>query len=207
MLSDLVVRLLITLWLIDLSIYDVRCRQLPHALTTLPLLVVGGLISLNEIAGLTGLAPDWNNTAAVLAFASVLLSDTPLAMMPGLAAVLVAFALGTSSGQIWVGLWLLTLGLNKAGIIGEGDAKTIMILVVVYPDIRLLIVLAIMLPLCGLVLLWWRARAALPMWLLAITRDLLAWRVPAHTGETGQMNLPMLPMLTLGTLIYVWGLR
>ena len=202
-------RISITLWLITLSVLDVRRRQLPHTLTTLPLIVIGGLISIRAVASIFGLAvpgQDWDNAAILLAFAAILLSDTWLAIWPALAAVGSVFLFGTSIGQVIVITWLLVLGMSKAGILGEGDAKVIMILLALYPDARLGVVLVVTLALVGIGLMLVQLRAATSLWLLSIARDLLAFKVPARTGETGVLNMPLVPLLATGALIYLWGL-
>jgi len=202
-------RISITLWLITLSVLDVRRRQLPHTLTTLPLIVIGGLISIRAVASIFGLAvpgQDWDNAAILLAFATILLSDTWLAIWPALAAVGSVFLFGTSIGQVIVITWLLVLGMSKAGILGEGDAKVIMILLALYPDARLGVVLVVTLALVGIGLMLVQLRAATSLWLLSIARDLLAFKVPARTGETGVLNMPLVPLLATGALIYLWGL-
>ena len=202
-------RILVTLWLITLSVFDVRRRQLPHTLTTLPLIVIGGLISIRAVASIFGLAvpgQDWDNAAILLAFATILLSDTWLAIWPALAAVGSVFLFGTSIGQVIVITWLLVLGMSKAGILGEGDAKVIMILLALYPDARLGVVLVVTLALVGIGLMLVQLRAATSLWLLSIARDLLAFKVPARTGETGVLNMPLVPLLATGALIYLWGL-
>ena len=202
-------RILVTLWLITLSVFDVRRRQLPHTLTTSPLLVIGGLISIRAVASIFGLAvpgQDWDNAAILLAFAAILLSDTWLAVWPALAAVGSAFLFGTSIGQVIVITWLLVLGMSKAGILGEGDAKVIMILLALYPDARLGAVLLVTLALVGIGLMLVQMRAATSLWLLSIARDLLAFKVPARTGETSVLNMPLVPLLATGALIYLWSL-
>jgi hypothetical protein len=201
-------RILVTLWLITLSVFDVRRRQLPHTLTTLPLIVIGGLISIRAVAsifGLAGTGQDWNNAAILLAFAAILLSDTWLAVWPALAAVGSVFLFGTSIGQVIVITWLLALSMSKAGILGEGDAKVSMILLALYPDARLGAVLLVTLALVGIGLMLVQMRAATSFWLLSIARDLLAFKVPARTGEVGVLNVPLAPLLAIGALIYLWG--
>lgn len=211
-------RILVTLWLITLSVFDMRRRQLPHTLTTLPLIVIGGLISIRAVLSLLrldmpgqdwdGIVPifGWDNAVVLLAFASILLSDTWLAVWPALAAFGSAFLFGTSIGQVIVITWLLALGMSKAGILGEGDAKVIMILLALYPDARLGAVLLVTLTLVGIGLMLVQLRAATSLWLLAIARDLLAFKVPARTGETGVLNVPLAPLLATGALIYLWSL-
>jgi hypothetical protein len=201
-------RTLVTLWLITLSVFDVRRRQLPHTLTTLPLIVIGGLISIRSLMSLLGLdmpGQSWDNAVIFLAFAAILLSDTWLAVWPALAAVGSAFLFGTSIGQVIVITWLLALSMSKAGILGEGDAKVIMILLAIYPDAHLCAVLIVTLAIVGIGLMFVQLRAAMPLWLLSIAHDLLALKVPARTGEAGLLNLPLAPLLAIGALIYLWG--
>jgi hypothetical protein len=201
-------RVFITLWLIALTVLDVRRRQLPHALTTLPLMIIGGVISIRAVASIFGLAmpgQTWDNTAILLALAAILLSDTWLAIWPALAAIGSAFVLGTGVGQVIAVTWLLVLGISKAGILGEGDAKVVMILLALYPDVHLGAALLITLALVGAGLMLVQLRAAMPLWLLSIAHDLLAFKVPARTGEAGVLNWPLVPLLTTGALIYLWG--
>jgi hypothetical protein len=201
-------RIVVTLWLIELSILDMRRRQLPHTMTTLPLIVLGGLISIRAVASIFGLsAPGqaWDNAAILLAFAAILLSDTWLAIWPAVAAIGSVFVLGTGVGQVIAVTWLLVLGISKAGILGEGDAKVVMILLALYPDVHLGAALLITLALVGAGLMLVQLRAAMPLWLLSIAHDLLAFKVPARTGEAGVLNWPLVPLLTTGALIYLWG--
>jgi hypothetical protein len=200
-------RALVTLWLLVLSVLDVRRRQLPHPLTTLPLLLIGGLISLRASASLFGAelpGQAWDNTAILLAFAAVLLSDTWLALIPGFAAAGTAFVLGSAVGQVIVVAWLLAVSLSKAGILGAGDAKVVMILLAVYPDVRLGAALLITITIVGAGLMLVQLRTAMPLWLLSIAHDLIAFKVPARTGEAGVLNLPLVPLLAVGAGIYLW---
>ena len=201
---------LITIWLIALAALDVRRRQLPHLLTTLPLIAIGGLISIRAIASIFGAAvpgQSWNNTAIMLAFATVLMSDTWLAVWPGLAASGSVFLLGTGLGQVTVVAWLLTLGMSKAGILGEGDAKIVMILMALYPDVRLGAALLITITVVGVVLMLIQLRTAMPLWVLSIARDLIAFKVPSRTCEVGRLNAPLVPLLAVGGMVYLWILH
>jgi len=202
-------RLGLSLWLIGLAVIDVRRRQLPHALTTVPLLGVGVLAILRTIGPIVGLAlsdPGWDATALALAFAAVLLSDTSLAILPAFAALIVAFVLGTPPGQVAVIAWLFGLALATAGILGEGDAKVVMILLAVCPDARLGLTLLATCASVGLVLMVWQLRTATPLWLVALAQDALQLKFPARTGEVGRLNLPLMPVLTVGAAIYLWGI-
>ncbi len=193
-------RLGVTLWLIGLAVLDVRRRELPHALTTLPLLVV--MTGMTVRAFTTG---DGDAAALVLVFIVVLLSDSWLAVLPALAALGAALLLGTSAGRVTVVAWLLVLAAAQGGIMGAGDAKVIMLLLIAYPDARLGVALLAVTGGVGLALMAFLARGATGLWLLSIAEDLLAFKPPARTGEIGQLNLPLVPLLAGGALIYLWG--
>jgi hypothetical protein len=212
-------RVIVTLWLLALAVIDLRRRALPHTLTTGPLLVMGSWFSIRAIApiiGVSALAPhcvlcsagvpdkNWDDVAVLLAFTAVLLSDTWLAGLPAFAAIGTAFVLGTGVGQVIILAWLVALAMNKAGMMGEGDAKTVMILMALYPDARLAAALMIAITVVGVTLMLIQLRTAMPLWLLSIARDLLTLKVPSRTGEAGTLNVPLMPLLTLGTLIYLW---
>jgi hypothetical protein len=203
-------RLGLSLWLIGLAVIDVRRRQLPHALTTVPLLGVGGLAIARTIGSIVGLTlPNlgWDDTALAMAFAAVLLSDTSLAILPAFAALAVAFVLGTPPGRVAVIAWLFGLALATAGILGEGDAKVVMILLAVCPDARLGLTLLATCASVGLVLMVWQLRTATPLWLVALAQDALQLKFPARTGETARLNVPLMPVLAVGAMIYLWGIR
>ena len=205
--SDLL-RVLVTLWLIALAVIDVRQRALPHALTTGPLLLIGGGFAVRALAPIIGMGvpnASWDDMAVLLAFATVLLSDTWLAALPALTALIVGLVLGTSMGQVIVIAWLLALAASQAGFMGAGDAKVIMVLLVFYPDLRLGLTLLIATGVIGLGLMLITLRGATGLWLLSIARDLIAFKFPARTGEVGQLNLPLVPLLAVGAAIYLWG--
>lgn len=201
-------RVLVSVWLIVLAAIDVRRRELPHPLTTGPLLLIGGAFAIRALAPIIGMGvpnAGWDDVAVLLAFATVLLSDTWLATLPALTALIVAFVLGTSMGQVIVIGWLLTLAASQAGFIGAGDAKVILILFALYPDPRLGVALLAVTGVIGLILMVLTLRSATGLWLLSIARDLIALKFPAHTGEVGQLNVPLVPLLTVGAAIYLWG--
>ena len=170
MLSD-VGRLGLSLWLIGLAVIDVRRRQLPHSLDDrCPCWGWAGWRQSGRWLPLTGLTvtgQGWDDTALALALTTVLLSDTPLAILPGFAALGVAVVLGTPVGQTIVVAWLLVLALSVAGILGAGDAKVVMILLAVCPDARLGLTLLATCAGVGLILMVWQLRAATPLWLVA----------------------------------------
>lgn len=201
----LAIRLSMSVWLISLSVCDVRRRQLPHALTTLPLLIVGGLAAIRGLSAEAG--QGWNDVALGLALAAVLLSDALiLASLPAAAALGVVFVLGSAPGQVTVVAWLVALALALAGVWGAGDAKIVMILLAVFPDVRLAGALVCASVVGGLGVIGWRLRGATPYYLLALARDALRFRFPARTGAAGQFYLPLAPVLAGGALVYVWGL-
>ena len=203
-----VLRVLVTLWLIGLAVIDVRQRELPHALTTGPLLVIGGGFAIRALAPIMGVGvphQSWDDVVGLLAFAAVLLSDTWLAALPAITAIGLAFALGTSAGQVIVIAWLLALAATLAGFMGAGDAKVIMILLALYPDQKFGVALLAVTGVIGLALMILTLRRATALWLLSITRDLIALKFPARTGEVGRLNVPLVPLLTIGAAIYLWG--
>ena len=205
--SDLL-RVSVTLWLIALAVIDVRQRALPHALTTGPLLLIGGGFAIRALAPIIGMGvpnTGWDDMAVLLAFAAVLLSDTWLAALPALTALIVVFVLGTSMGQVIVIAWLLALAASQAGFMGAGDAKVIMVLLALYPDLRLGFALLAVTGVIGLALMIVTLRGATGLWLMSIARDLIALKFPARTGEAGQLNVPLVPLLAVGAAIYLWG--
>ncbi len=193
-------RIGVTLWLIALAVLDVRRRELPHALTTLPLLLVAVALMLHAFT-----TRDGDAAAVVLAFGAVLLSDSWLAVLPAFAALGAAVVIGTDAGRVTVVAWLLALAAAQGGMLGAGDAKVIMLLLVAYPDVRLGLTLLAVTGVVGLALMAYLARGATPLWLLSIAQDLLAFKPPARTGESGRLNLPLVPLLAGGALIYLWG--
>ena len=193
-------RLAVTGWLLTLSLIDLRRHQLPHALTTLPVLACALWFLVQLLT--TGSA---NALAGLLVFGAVVFSDTWLAVLPALAGLVVACMLGTPSGQTLVLAWLLSLAAAQAGIMGAGDAKVIMVLLTIYPDPRLGLALLAVTGLAGLIGMLAQARTATGFWLLSLARDLVALKPPARTGETGTLHWPLVPVLTLGALVYLWG--
>jgi hypothetical protein len=193
-------RIGVTLWLIALAMLDVRRRELPHALTTLPLLIVVAVLTVRAFA-----ARDGDAAAVVLAFLVVLLSDSWLAVLPAFAAIGAAAVLGTDAGRVTVVAWLLALAAAQGGILGAGAAKVIMLLLIAYPDVRLGVALLAVTGVVGLSLMAFLARGATGLWLLSIAQDLIAFKPPARTGEIGRLNLPLVPLLAGGALIYLWG--
>ncbi len=88
---------------------------------------------------------------------------------------------------------------------GAGDAKVIMVLLTLYPDPRLGVALLTVTGVIGLALMLLTLRGATGLWLMSIARDLIALKFPARTGEVGQLNVPLVPLLAVGAAIYLWG--
>lgn len=195
-------RIGVTLWLIALAVLDVRRRELPHRLTTLPLLLVVAVLTVRAFT-----TKDGDAAVVVLVFGVVLLSDSWLAVLPAFAALGASVVIGTDAGRVTVAAWLLALAAAQAGIMGAGDAKVIMLLLVAYPDARLGLALLAVTGVVGLALMAFLARGATGLWLLSIAQDLIAFKPPARTGEIGRLNLPLVPLLAGGALIYLWGMR
>ncbi len=212
MLSETVLRLATLTWLIALTRLDLCRRELPHSLTTLPLLLLGataGWLALAPLIGVTwpvhSAAPGaaWDVRAILLAFAAILFSDTWLAVLPALASGATVLLFGTGAGQVTVVAWLLSLALEKAGVWGAGDAKVVMILLALFPDIRLGALLLGATGILGLGLVWFKYRAATPFVLRAIVADGWALRLPARTNEAGDLRVPLLPLLAIGAALFL----
>ena len=59
----------------------------------------------------------------------------------------------------------------------------------------------------GLILMVWQLRTATPLWLVALAQDALQLKFPAQTGETARLSVPLMPVLAVGAMIYLWGIR
>lgn len=198
-------RILVSVWLLILSVLDVRYRRLPHLLTTVPLVVLGVAAAIRSVsAWLVGGNNVANPLALALAFVAILASDTWAALSPAVGALWLAFWWGTPSGQIAVVGWLTALALAKAGIVGAGDSKVAMVLLALFPDLRLAVCLVVVIVLVSGFLLIRRMGPATPLLVWSVVRDGLAGHLPARTGEKGVVQIPLVPVMTLGTLFYLW---
>lgn len=210
--SDTALRVMVTVWLVVMSALDLRRRELPHRGTTVPLLVLGLAAVASATSALTGLDVEplvgsrRDDCALCLAFLSVLLSDHRLALVPAAAGLTVTFAGGSGQGQAAVTGWLVSLGLAKAGIVGEGDAKVVMVLLALCPDPSLAVCLLITAGLTGLVVLLRRARRATLVVLAETLRAGLKGRFPVRAGERAVAVIPLTPVLAVGALAYLWPL-
>ena len=81
-----------------------------------------------------------------------------------------------------------------------------MILLAVFPGPRLALTALGACVVGGLGLMIGQLRTATPYWLVALARDALHLKFPSRTGEAGQLVMPVLPLLTIGALFYLWGI-
>jgi hypothetical protein len=208
MLCDILVRAVITAWLVAVGCQDVRRREVSNWLTLPPLV---GMTCFHLGSAVVKLASSraWSpatadGIAVAVAFLAVLLSDHWWAFLPP-AAGAVALA-GTPAGQLMVLAWFLALGLSKAGIVGEADGKVVMALLALFPDLPLAVCLLAASLLASLAVLARRVGAATPLLLRAVVQDGLAGRFPARTGAPGVALIPLTPVLALGAIAYLWPL-
>jgi Flp pilus assembly protein protease CpaA len=195
-----------------LTVEDIRHRRLPHWGTTVPLVLIGVTALVAGIGGLLGVGNAfwgnaWDKLALGLAFAAVMLSDRWMALLPASLALGAAFGGGTEIGQTAATGWLLALGLAKAGIVGAGDAKVAMVVLACIPDPVLGICILAACGLAGGILLARRMGLASVPLIRAVVRDMLAGKVPARTGERGVAVVPLVPVMAVGVLVYLWPLQ
>jgi hypothetical protein len=194
-----VIRLVVTGWLVALSVIDLRRRELPHWATTWPLVgvtwVTVALLATGECWwGEASGGSRSDGLAMGLAFLAVLLSDGWAAFHPAAAALGLAFGVGTEAMQVVALAWLISLALAKLSVMGEADAKVMMILIVLFPD-PLLVACAVLAELVlGMALLVWQHGRAAPASLWLTLR-----------GEGPGTEVPGMPLLAAGALAYVWG--
>ena len=196
------VRIAVSIWLLILSVLDIRRWRLPHLLTTVPVIALG----VYAVVRLLKQPSAVDSLALALAFISVLASDTWAALLPAAGALTIAFWWGNLASQVTVVGWLLALALAKAGIVGAGDSKVMMVLLALFPDLRLVACIVVAAVAVSGLLLLKRMGAATPLLLLAVARDGLAGRFPARTGEKGVLRIPLAPAIALGALVYLWGI-
>jgi Flp pilus assembly protein protease CpaA len=192
--------LLLGIWLVSLARSDLRTRTTPAWATAIPLLAAGLFRSLVA-------PPDgafWpGGVAAGCALAMILLSDTGLGVYPAGLAIFCAGLAGSES-RVLVGAWVVALLLALLGIWGAGDGKIFATLVALFPDVRLLIALAVAIALGSSIALLRKYGGTTPVALMSVLGDALHQRFPSKTGEQG--DHPAVPFLALGTFAYL-GLR
>jgi hypothetical protein len=138
----------------------------------------------------------------------VVLSDiTPLQITFSLAALALAFQTDTTV-LVLVGTWIGALLWAQWGFWGEGDAKVVMILAAIWPDIYLVGMLLLALLLGGLGALWRRYGIDTVAVLGRVQAKLLRGHVPARQEqeETASWTYQAgVPWMTLGTAVYLAG--
>ncbi len=191
---------LLSIWLGLLARSDVRTRTTPAWATALPLLLIGGVRA-------TLLPPDgalWPGGAGVgCALLMIVLSDTVLGV-PFAGLALMCAGLSGPEAQVLVGSWIAALLLAILGVWGAGDGKIFATLVALFPDLRLVVVLAIAIQVGSGIALLWKYGRATPVALRSVVHDALRLQFPSRTGEQG--DHPAVPWLAVGTLVYL-GLR
>lgn len=202
----MVFRAVLSAWLLVLSVLDVRYRRLPHLLTTVPVVGLGVMAVVRAVLAWLAGGNVVDPLALALAFVAVLASDTWAALVPAAGSLVLAFGWGTSAGQVAAVGWLVALALARAGIVGAGDSKVAMVLLALFPDLRMVVCLVAAVVLVSGFLLVRRVGLAAPFLVLSVVRDGLAGRLPARTGEKGVVRVPLVPAMALGALVCFWGI-
>jgi hypothetical protein len=204
----------VLLWLGGLSLYDGRQRALPHWASTWPLLIIGLLRVVYPPATPSDSTAWIAGSAVFLMLTTVILSDvTALLLAFSAAALGLAFQTQTTAVPVLVGSWIVALLWTQWGFWGAGDAKVVMILTALWPDLRLVAALIGALFGGGLWALGRRYGLATPAVLWQTWHALRRGQVPGHTSseETNRWTYQAgVPWLALGTLIYLgsvqwWG--
>lgn len=204
MLYDLAARLELSSWLLMMAVYDVRKRELPHWGTTVPLIALALGATLSWLWPHRGLDTAMDSVSIGVAFLAVVLSDS-WAAVP-LAGGAIGLALqGSVMVQVVVVTWLISLGFARAGIIGAGDAKLVMALITLFPDLLLAACLLGAAGVAGGIVLVRRMGSAAPALLWLTFQDLCKGRFPATTEEGAlDMEMALTPALALGAMAYLW---
>ena len=201
----------VLLWLGGLSLYDGRERALPHWASTWPLLIIGLLRVVYPPATPLGSATWIARSAVFLMLATVILSDvTALVLAFSATALVLAFQTQTTAVPVLVGAWSVALLWTQWGFWGAGDAKVVMILTALWPDLRLVAALLGALFVGGLWALGRRYGLATPAVLWQTWDALRRGQVPGplSSDETTPWTYQAgVPWLALGTLIYLGGMQ
>ena len=195
---ELCLSLVVLGWLALLSYWDVRQQPLPHAVTTSWLVGIGGWRILAPLDGSGA-----GRGVMLFLLAGFLLKQPPPFPQVYL---LTAVGLGLQSGPeaaTVAGTWLVAVFLLAWGAWSGGDAKIVMILSALWPDVRLSICLLLALLLGSFIVLGWRYRHGTLMVLHQTMARLQEEIAPCASQAT---PAPLVPWLGLGTLGYVlWG--
>jgi len=195
-------------WLGILTSYDLRLRELPHWGTTAPLLLAGLLRLVYPPGDAQGLALWLARSAMLLLLCLVLGSDfTPLIWVFSATALVLAVQTRQPALLVLVATWIMALLWTQWGIWGGGDAKVVMILVALWPELRLVGALLFALFVGGVLALRQRYGHALPAVLADVLTRLRQGQVPAQEADTAPpwTHQPGVPWLLVGTLLYSLG--
>jgi hypothetical protein len=183
---------------------------LPHWASTWPLLIIGLLRVVYPPVTPSGPAAWIAGSAVFLMLATVILSDvTALLLAFSAAALGLAFQTQTTAVPVLVGSWIVALLWTHWGFWGAGDAKVVMILTALWPNLRLVASLLGALFVGGLWALGRRYGLATPTVLWQTWHALRRGQVPgpASSEETPWTYQAGVPWLALGTLIYLGSVQ
>jgi hypothetical protein len=198
---------LVLVWLLGLAWLDLQERELPHLLSTGPFLLVGAARMVYLPVALSGIDAWLARSALFLLFVVVIVSDiAPLRIPFSITALLLGWQAGAPALLILIVTWLLALTWVRWGIWGGGDAKVMMILVAVWPDLYLVGALLLALLFGALGALLQRYGRASPVVLRQVMIELRQGQVPARQKEPAYLTYQAgVPWLALGTALYVAG--
>lgn len=196
---------LVLSWLLMLSWFDYRTRESPHWASTVPLLLIGlGRVWYPPVDEKRLIA----SSAVFLALMAVVMSDIrPLQITFSVVALGLAFQTHTPV-LVLVGTWSVALLWAQWGFWGAGDAKIVMILLAIWPDLYLVGALLLALLLGGLGALWRRYGTDTVAVLWRVRAELLRGHVPARQEQEAAASWTYqasVPWITLGTVVYLVG--
>jgi hypothetical protein len=198
---------LVLVWLSGLAWLDLQTRELPHLLSTGPFLLAGVARIIYLPVALSGIDAWLARSALLLLCVVVGVSDmAPLRIPFAITALLLGWQTGATALLVLIVTWLLALTWVRWGIWGGGDAKVMMVLVAVWPDLYLVGALLLALLLGGLLALWQRYGHASPAVLWQVMTALRQGQVPARQTDPAYLTHQAgVPWLALGTALYVAG--
>jgi hypothetical protein len=211
MLSELETALaaFVLVWLTGLSVLDVKYRELPHWGCTFPMLAVGLLRVVFPPGDLVGMRAWIAGGAILLLLVAVVLSDSPpLLGVFAATALVLSFQAHATAVSVLVVTWVLALLWAQWGFWGAGDAKVVMLLVAVWPDLYLVGALLLALVGGGCLALVRRYGRAAPTVFPQVLGELRQGNVPARQDAAqvaAWTHQAAVPWLTLGTALYVAG--
>jgi hypothetical protein len=200
---------LVLFWLCALAVIDVKYRELPHWGSTFPMVAVGLLRVVFPPDDLVGMRAWLAGSAIFLLLAAVVLSDSaPLLGVFAATALGLGLQTGTVEVSVLVATWVLALLWAQWGFWGAGDAKVVMFLAAVWPDLYLVGALLMALVGGGCLALVRRYGRAAPTVFPQVLGELRQGNVPARQDAAqvaAWTHRAAVPWLTLGTALYVVG--